>query len=211
MNKSILALICLALATAAFGQGKVRFQNDASRLIDWTPDTALLLPPEQPFAGQPIDQSSGHIPSGPMLIAGLYGGTSSASLSLLIVSQFGVLSPGLITPVNLILPFPGNTLTWFQVKIWDSAYATYEAAEAGFSYLGTSPEFSMTTGTGLTYPGINDAGGTTWPAGPIYVGLVPEPSVAALLALGGVFLLGRKDDSYKPRMDTERQNRSRRN
>lgn len=194
MKKSIITFVAVAFATAAFAQGKVAFQNDISRLIEWTPDTALLLPPEQPFAGQPIDQSSGHIPSGFILIAGLYAGTSSDSLSLVTTGQFGHTQPGLLDlPVHVILPFPGGILAWFQVKIWDSVYASYEAEVAAGvrDYVGSSVEFTMTAGTGLTYPGINNAGGTTWPAEPLYVGLVPEPSVAALAALGAVFLAGR--------------------
>ena len=180
MKKNILILAMTAITTAAFAQGKVGFQNDATRLIRWTTNTTLLLPPEQPFAGQPIDQSSGHIPSGRVLIAGLYGGTSSDSLSLLTTTSFGVSQPGLLTIAHLVTPFPGATPAWFQVKIWDSAYANYEAALAatgGNDYFGTSPVFTMTPGTGLTYPGINNSGGTTWPAEPIYVGLVGAPSI----------------------------------
>ena len=183
MKKTILILATAAITTAAFAQGKVSLQNDASRLFKWTTNTALLFPPEQPFAGLPIDQSSGHLPSGMILIAGLYGGTSSDSLSLLTTAQFGTLegSPGLINPlVHIILPFPGGTLAWFEVKIWDSAYINYEAALAatgGNDYFGTSPVFTMTPGTGIGYPPIAGGGGSTWPTQPIYVGLVTGPSI----------------------------------
>lgn len=191
MKKSVLTLIVATLTTVLFGQGKIVFQNDPSRLIRWTTDTNLLSLSEQPFAGQPINQS-GPIPSGILLIAGLYGGSSSASLNLLTVAQFGMVpgSPGLINPTQVPLPFPAGMLVWLQVKIWDSSYASYEAAlAAGNGYLGASPVFSMTPGTFAPAP-IN-GGGSTWPAEPIYVGLVPEPAAVALLGLVGLFFLCR--------------------
>ena len=75
----------------------------------------------------------------------------------------------------------------------DSAYVSNAATEVGFSYLGTSPVFTMTPALGFLACQLLVAG-APWLAEPIYVGLAPELSVVALLILGGVVFLERAKD-----------------
>ena len=121
----------------------------------------------------------------------LYGGTSSSSLSLIttVLLNNPSASAGQIPSTQLILPnIPGGQTAWFQLRIWsDPAYASYEAALAagGPIYFGESPEFSMIPGSNVTYPSPINSPGTTWVEAPLYIGLVPEPSVLRLAGLAG--------------------------
>src|SRR5262249_27516441 len=92
-----------------------------------------------------------------------------------------------------------GALGYFQVKVWDSAYATYEAQAAagrvgtGLDYWGFNNIFTMTPGASISYPPINGGGGSTWVAAGNETALVlnpsPEPPTLALAALGGAMLL----------------------
>jgi hypothetical protein len=85
----------------------------------------------------------------------------------------------------------GANTPWFQVRVWDSAYASFYAALANGAIVGQGPLFQMNPGPSLASqntapPGVN----STWSETPIYIGLfVPEPSTTALVGLGVATLL----------------------
>ena len=146
MKKILLTAALAAVAVTVFAQGKVQVQNDGTRLVTIV-------------GGAPL-------PSGVSLVLGLYAGTSSTSLSL--VSAYpvnpaggnpGSIVAGQIASSHCILPFPGGSTDYFMVKVWDGAYPSWEASRSYLSY-GQSI-FTMTPGTGIAYPGINNGGGTT--------------------------------------------------
>ena len=161
----------MAISTvAAFGQGKVNFQLDGYSLIVLN-DCGHLLWIDCSLAGQAVP-NAGPLPSGIFLKAGLYAGTSSTSLALVtnvvINPSGGSGQPaGYIPPTHVILPFPGGSLAYMQVKVWDAAYASYEeqwAACPGAFYATWDNIFTMTPGTSISYPPITGGGGSTWAA-----------------------------------------------
>jgi hypothetical protein len=209
MKKVLLFSVFLVLAGAAFAQGKVSLQMDLPLLFG---PPEMILASDAAFAGQPVPNNGNTLPSRIVLVVGLYGGTSSASLSL---QGTAALNPpggngtpdGFIPLTHLITTLPGGVLGYFQVKVWDSAYATYEAqAAAGHvnnstDYCAVNNIFTMTPGSSISYPAIINGGNTTWTAVgnedenalPITTGLlIPEPSVLALAALGAAMLLMRR-------------------
>jgi hypothetical protein len=171
--KHVLAILVLAAAPlGAFGQGKVSFQNDGASRI--TLGGFRILPGDQSLAGQPIP-TTGPLPSGITMIAGLYAGTSSGSLALVSSVALNPIGgtgqpPGIIPTTQVTLPFPGGSLAYMQVKLWDAAFDTFDAELAGCpTYFAWTPVFTMTPGI-LSYPSITRGGGTTWQETPIVIG-----------------------------------------
>lgn len=194
---------------AAFAQGKVKVVNDGGS--PFTLSSGNVLSADSSVAGQAI-ATSGPLPSGEVLQIGLYWGITSSSLALAIVDPTspnpgaallnpaggGSGVPGVMNADQIkITGNAGGSPVFMQVKIWDSAYASYEAevaAKGTSDYLGQSAIFQMTPGTGITYPSILNGGGSTWTAvgneSPIVVSaLVPEPATFALAGLGAAALL----------------------
>ncbi len=204
MKKGFLAVFVVFLCLGALAQGKVTIQNDDAHLVVFDTITDFLEPADASLAGQPVP-TTGALPSGGFLVFGLYAGTSPSTMTLVTAIPAGQTIPavvpinstagsglpaGWITPTHALLPFEGGTLASMQIRVWDAQYPSYEAAN-GRGYLGESLVFNMTPGlsTKLTYPGINNGGGTTW-AGPIVVTIIiPEPSTFALGGLGAAALL----------------------
>ena len=128
--RSILAILVLATAPpGAFGQGRVTFQNDFASRIEL--GGFRILAPDQGLTGQPIP-TTGPLPSGITMIAGLYAGTSWGSLGLVssvaLNPAGGTGQPaGIIPPTQVTLPFPGGSLAYMQVKLWDAAFGSLEA------------------------------------------------------------------------------------
>ncbi len=210
MKQALLALAFLSLPLIASAQGKITIRNDDTRLVEFISSPAAVKPADASLAGQPVP-TTGALPSGVYLVFGLYAGTSASTMSLVTGVPAGQTLPavvpintaagtglpgGWITPTHAILPFEGGTLAVMQVRIWESPWPSFEAALASMSsyatagYLGESPIFTMTPGlsTRLTYPGINNGGGSTW-SGPVLIGFVPEPSTFALAGLGAAAML----------------------
>ncbi|SPE61081.1 exported hypothetical protein [Verrucomicrobia bacterium] len=156
-------LLLLNTALFALAQGKVTLQND--------PSTAIVLgdcvfPADAEFAGQPVP-TTGPLPSGVVLEVGLYCGTDSNSLTwqtaVLLNPPGGTgTAPGIIPPTHKVLIFPGGSPLYMQVMVWDSTYA-YPGSVPSGHYVGASSVFTMIPGTGISYPGINNGGGTTMP------------------------------------------------
>jgi hypothetical protein len=208
MKPILLTGLLLTASLTALAQGKVGLINDDASLAVLTTDLNLLLPADRPLAGKGADVL---LLSGKALLAGLYGGTSSSGLFL--YSAFtltGATTPsGMIPSTQIVLnanpatgapAIPGiangTAITaatpWLQVRIWDSAYATYELAWDAYSYIGSGAEFQFNPGPSLSYPLTAPASvNSTWTDGPMIVHLrTPEPSSLALIGLGAaIFLL----------------------
>jgi len=189
MKKTLLTLALVATSVAAFAQGKVAFVNDSNheyRLgTDRLPGDAAIA------AGSPIPTTG--LPSGVVLVAGLYAGTSSTSLTLqsttTLLTGTGLPTPGRQATRNTVLTVPGLVQQWFQIAIWDSAVA---APGLSLTYVGYSPLFQATPGTSISYPSIMPGGpaASTLPIpAHLTVNAVPEPSSFALAGLGMASLL----------------------
>jgi hypothetical protein len=186
--KKILIVSTLVAATAmsAFAQGKVAMQNSSSSPVKLTSDTSLVLAADVTQAGTAVGQSAPLL-SGKTLVMGLYAGTSSSSLALFAprsgdprgyLMNVTAFDPGVIASTTYQLAGIAAGPTWLQVKVWDSAFPTFEATPPT-AYVGSSPVFQFTTGGSVTYPNI-----APMLTAPIVVGLVPEPTAAAIAGLG---------------------------
>jgi len=171
MRKLLLITALSVASVAACSQGKVTLCNDQGSLYT--------------ISGQPIP-ISGPLPSGVVFDVGLYGGTNPASMTLqkavLLNPTGGGGGPGNGQPpsTHVICSFPGGSLAYFQVFLWDSAYATPQAAIAAGSYEGQNNIFQMIPGSSIQYPLITSGGSSTWATvgdeSPIDVeGLSPVP------------------------------------
>ena len=170
--RAVVLLLLLSGVVGAFAQGKVSMQNDGASSV--TLNTCPhLLGADCGLGGQAVP-TSGPLPSGIFLKAGLYAGTTSYSLSLVssvIINPAGGSgqAPGIIPTTHIILPFPGGSLAYFQLKVWDANYTTAEDAYNAISYSGQGALFTMTPGMSISYPPITGGGGSTWQDGPIIV------------------------------------------
>lgn len=165
LKKSATILLLATATSAAYAQGKVSLQNDGGSPI--TLSSWNVRGADMPVAGQPV-ATTGPLPSGIVLSVGLYAGTSSTALSLVsseILNPVGGTgnAPGTIPIRHIMLPFPGGFMAYFQVRVWDSAYANYDQA-LGWSYTGENNIFTMTPGTSIAYPSITTGGGSSWTA-----------------------------------------------
>lgn len=204
MKKTLLTLGLVAISTAVFAQGKVGMQNSVSSIIQLTSDTSKIVAGDAGLAGQAIGNST-VLPSGKKLVAGLYAGTSSTSLSLYspraasattgdargYVMTLTANAAGLIPLTQYQLASPlilGGTASFLQIKVWDTQYATYELALGQLgAYTGSTAVFPFTPGGSTTYPSTATA---ILPNSPIVVSAtVPEPASAAIVGMGLASLL----------------------
>jgi len=192
MKGVLFTLLIFGTSAAAFAQGKVSFRNDALSLVT--------------YFGQPVG-SAGPLPGGVGLVAGLYGGTTSSSLFLFstttVYTGGGAAAPGSFGPLNITLGSPGNGIPgiasgtpitastpWFQARVWDSAFPTFETAALAGALAGQGPLFQMNPGTITFIPTAPPSINSTWSEVPIE--LAPEPSAVALAGLGALAMLFRK-------------------
>jgi len=195
MKKTLITITLAAASVGAFAQGRVNLQNDLESLYQLSTN---CLAPDAPLTGQPIP-ISGPLPSGVVLEVGLYGGTTSTSMTLqtsVLLNPpgggggYGAGQPPVthvhidgvptsypgsppVTSAGMPGYVPGATV-YFQVFVWDSAYATPQEATADGSYEGQNNIFQMIPGTSIAYPAIDRDGSTTWTnvgdESPLYVG-----------------------------------------
>lgn len=208
MKKLLLTSALVAVCAGAFAQGKVNVINDSSSLVTLTTDTTKIKAADVGLKGLPVGDAT-PLPSGLTLVAGLYAGTTSSTLYYYGSAALNstAIPAGNIPAYHVVLnaiaasgapAIPGiasgtaigATTPWFQIQVWDSAYATYAAALAAGSYVGLGPEFQLNPGPSLAYTFTSPPGpNTTWSETPIVVSLVPEPSTFALAGLGAAALM----------------------
>jgi hypothetical protein len=202
MKKLILTLTVALASVGAFAQGKIAFANNSLHLVYYTDVASGLRAADAGLAGKGVASTA--MPAGVTLVADLYVGTSSSSLSLVTSTAFGP-AAGTFTLSNILLPsptFPGGTAYNFQVQIRDNAFATADAAAAGGSYSGKSIIFTTVPGSGTLYNRIDNhnapalstwtdgqfnmdvAAGIVGARGAIVVSTIPEPASFALAGLG---------------------------
>lgn len=212
MKKLFVTIAISATCVGAFAQGKVLFGNDPNHLVNMGTDPSHLKPADVPSAGLPAPFAlvGGALPSGTTMVAGLYGGQNSGSLSLLTsVPISGASGFGRLTSLSYVLPtaapgpFPGGVSAFFQVKIWETGYASYEASQAAslgnsalVSYGAQTLVFAGTPGGGVTYPALSGGSFSWLQAAAAWQGggfstfnVVPEPSSVVLAGLGAASLL----------------------
>lgn len=208
MKKLFVTLAISAACVGAFAQGKVLFANDSLHLVNMGMDSNRLKPADVASAGLPAPWAAvgGALPSGTTLIAGLYAGQNASSLNLLTsVPISGSAGFGRITSLSYILPAPfvGGVSAFFQVKVWETGYASYEAAQAAsaantglLSYGAQTDVFAGIPGASVTYPPLTGGnfswlqGAAAWQAGGFGTfNAVPEPSSMVLAGLGAASLL----------------------
>jgi hypothetical protein len=205
MKKLLITILTGVACVSALAQGKVQLGNDSLHLVVMGIDSSRLKPADAPSAGMPAPWTTGALPSGTTLVAGLYAGATAGSLTLQTsVAITGTLGAGRIQNTSYVLPtLPGGVLAYFQVKVWESAYASYEAAIAAsaantalLSYASQTDVFSGTPGNSLVYPPLVGGsfswlqGAAAWQGGGFQTfNAVPEPSSMVLAGLGAASLL----------------------
>jgi len=165
------AMLC---CVGAFAQGSLTFALGTDNMIYFTTDVSKIATADQgktfdvagdgtggPYSllgalaatGTGLNGGSGSIQvlaNQSPFIVGLYGGTSSTSLSLqttTTIDGWGNSNPGGIVSVNanLAAPFAAGVPAWFQVQVYQSGYANASAAWAANNiYAGVSQIFRST-------------------------------------------------------------------
>jgi hypothetical protein len=195
MKKTLLTLGFMAISIAAFAQGKILIENGLQPV--WLGGTTLAADSALANTVLPYDSAAGGsvdngLPSGKVIMFGLYGGPSLTLLTALPVNSGSGADFGQVNPANFTVPFAGGVPANFQVKLWDAPYASFEAQElAGTQdYFYVSSVFQVTPGINGNNP-IDSGSLTTWAPGNLVlqVSAVPEPSTFALAGLGAAALL----------------------
>jgi hypothetical protein len=173
--------------------------NDSLHLVYYTTDTQYLRAEDLPLAGQGVTELD--MPNGVTLVADLYAGTSSGSLSLMSTTTFGVQEGRLASLATVLQGIPGGSPVYFEVQIRDSAFATEALSLAGGSYGGSSGLFTAVPGSSIAYNSIvrldfpafstwavgtfdmSSQSGLTGARGAIQVSLIPEPGAVLLAGL----------------------------
>jgi len=171
----------LLVAVGAFAQGQVNFSARVVGLYD------------APVFVNTV--ASGVRADGPAYMAQLYAGPSASALAAIgapIPFRTGA-AAGYWTAQTASIPTvaPGANAS-VQVRAWAAASgATYEAALASGGGFGQSEILSVVTGGAGVPPSLpaNLAGLASFAIGG---GVIPEPSILALGALGGLALLLRR-------------------
>jgi len=202
MKKLVLTAVASLACLAAFGQGKISFQNNSTHLVYYDP----VRVSDASLSGKAV--SPGLMPSGITLVGDLYVGTSSSSLSLISSTSFGA-APGSFSTMSVQVPaIPGGTSVFVVAQVRDSAHAAEATWTPGFQgqglgWYGASQEFTFVLGTSsISYPAMWSTAGN-WAAGTfpldssagagalgaIGVAAVPEPTTFALAGLGAAAML----------------------
>src|SRR5260370_26244233 len=147
--KKLLVVLTISLTSfTGLSQGRISFQTDSLHLAYYMTDSRWA----GALAGQAV--SSTNMPLGETLVADLYMGTSSSSLSLYTTATFGS-SPGKWNTVSVradgSIPgtpvIPGGTTVFIVTQIRDSAFSppsTWTAASLPFgAFYGASQEFTF--------------------------------------------------------------------
>jgi len=193
MKKLILAsVLAAALANVtAFGQGQLIFgvsgavnsiKADSAAAAKLGIATGANIPGAGRFTADlyyaPL--TAGNPPADTALVGGQMG------------AAYSIVAPGTIAGGTRTTPATtaGGADAWFQVRVWETTFGSFDAAVAGGGAYGKSSVFRFTTsapptGVPQTINGV---------VSPFVVTVVPEPSTLAFGALGllGFFLLRRR-------------------
>jgi hypothetical protein len=188
MKKVILTLGSMLVAIGAYAQGTVNFNNHV---------TGSTPPIDAPVY---VGAVGGTKAAGTDYLAQLYAGPSDTSLAAIgtaVPFRTGA-AAGYVTTAAASLAIPTvapGADAKIQVKAWAaSSGATYEAASAAGGQVGASSIITVKTGGAGSPPGLPadliglQAFAVSGNVGPV----VPEPSILALGALGGLALLLRR-------------------
>lgn len=162
MKRLLIALALLASPATSLvhAQARVIFVNDAASPVVLRPETANVN-----------------------LLAALYAGTTSNYLTM--QSPAVLVSGGNIPPTDVTL---AGAVHYFQARVWDSAYASYEAALIAGSFVGEGEVFTMNV---VPFPTVRTAPPSiysTWHDGPIVASQPVQPPVMSNLQwTNGVF------------------------
>ena len=206
MKKYLVTLAITALATSAFAQGTVVFNNNSSGLVkQWTSasDHTLISVPKLGGSVQLFAASAG-VSLNPLGAVGAGGYSANyANLAAFLAANTGwsaIATTGIL-PIAAG-QYNGGTQTigsggaganaQYFVVGWTGAFANYDAAmAAGSGFIGVSSVFTTTTGNPTTIPP-----GTATTLSSTFTGMtlatvtsVPEPSTFALAGLGAAALL----------------------
>jgi hypothetical protein len=185
MKKVILTLCSLLVAIGAYAQGTVNFSARVVGVYD--------APVFVGTVGGPTKAE------GTAYLAQLYGGVSEATLAAVgtaLPFRTGA-AAGYWTATAVAIPTvaPGAVAS-LQIKAWAAASgATYEAALGAGGAVGQSAVFTTKTGGDGSPPSVPGTFPATLASFAIGGGVtppVPEPSILALGALGGLALLLRR-------------------
>jgi len=220
MKKLLIGATAMLVCVGVFAQGKLSFINNTDNLIYFTTNTKDLVAADASktvagfaLAGSGLYTGAGStiaaLSGSPTIIAGLWAGTSSSSLSLqttTTIDTFG--NEGQVVSVNTILSgIPASSPAWFQVQVYDSRAGSGGAAAAWAAgqYGGESSIFQATPGPSVYNPVWNPSAPvlSTWAPGTatlidypgvtggivLYSAVVPEPGTFALAGLGLAALL----------------------
>jgi hypothetical protein len=184
MKKVILTLSSLLVVIGAYAQGTVNFTGRVVGVYD--------APVYVGAVGGPTKAD------GPAYLVQLYGGASDTTLAAVgtaLPFRTGA-AAGYWTATAVAIPNVAlGANAQVQVKAWAaSAGATYEAAAAANGAVGQSTIFTVKTGGDGSPPSLPGtlSGLTSFAIGGGVGPVVPEPSILALGALGGLALLLRR-------------------
>ena len=198
-----LLLTCFSVFGQPNNDPLIVFANDKEHMVYMTPSLGQLRFGDIGLAGQPVPTTP--LANGVTLTVGLYAGSTPDVLNLYgtvsIAPVAGRFSAG--TTVHLDEPpVPAGGIGYFQVRVWESSYASFELqmTDNGQHYSGTSSLFTCyLPEPAFLYPVSITSGlapyNSTWSdgtfdlsaysgagaLGAIEVSLVPEPASTSLV------------------------------
>src|ERR1035437_3159761 len=155
MNKAFSLILLLVTTTLALGQGKLRFDNDSSRLIYITSDVTWLAWPDvgKSVGGFPLAGSSAYTGAGstiaalagsPSFTVDLFGGATAGSLTWRATTTIADVNfAGFVNPVNVTFAdLSAGVPAFFQIQVFDSRATSASGAWSMGGYAGESPIFT---------------------------------------------------------------------
>jgi hypothetical protein len=207
MKNLLITIMATLVSVAAFGQGKLQFQNNTDNLIYFTTGALdsrgfgfALLPADagKTVGGFPLAGSSAYTGPGstiaalagsPTLLAGLWAGLSAGSLSFVTATTIADVNlAGQINGVQATFYWlPAGTPAFFQVQVYDNRATSASDSWSSGHYAGSSPIFSATPQEAVYSPIYQTQSpvNSTWAAGTfVPVDFADYPGYFGGIALG---------------------------
>lgn len=195
MKRTIIALIAVGAAASVLAQGTLTFNNRVTGTV-----VAKIYGPQAGSPGERLTGNSAVYTGAPLSGTGWFAelwaapGANQPESSLTAMAgsrttfRTGT-AAGFITAPPADIAITGaaaNTVATLQVRAWDAAYATYDAAVQAKAIYGWSALFNSSP-----LAGAPPAPSTSFIDGfqSFNVAVVPEPSTFALLGLGALGML----------------------